>query len=90
MHILIVYQPLHDSPAEIREVHGKMEAAGLQPTPIQTSAANRSFLVLSEDAPPKALMRWMTDYALTEWMYLENREGGPQLLDDFGALARSI
>lgn len=91
MHILVVYQALSDSPAELREVHAKLEAAGLNPPPIQTSAENRSLMVLAKEAFPKDLMRWMTDFALTEWVVLQNDEANePKILDDFGALARSI
>lgn len=91
MHILVVYQTLNDSPAEIREVHSKVEAAGLTPTPIHSSASNRSFMALSEDVPSRELTNWLTEYALTHWVVLKNDEvNGPKVLDDFGALTRSI
>lgn len=91
MHIMVVYQAAQDATDEISAVHEKIQAAGLNPTPVQDSGEHRSFMVFSKEEPSKELMRWMMDYALTDWVLLKNDEvDGPKVLDDFGALARSI
>lgn len=86
MHLITVYQKADEPRSELEATHAKFQEAGLTPLAPQDGEPWRGFTWLGEEAPPKALKRWLIDYSGVEWVHLIITPDGPQVYDDSSAI----